>query len=82
MLAAEVKFINFYRARKLLPLCAYGTASEFVKPNPGGAIASKAQQFFQGEGIDAGFAGGEPPHCFKPAAQGLFAAVKYGTGCK
>jgi hypothetical protein len=46
MLAAEVKFINFYRARELFPLCTYGTASEFVKPSPSGTIASKAQEFF------------------------------------
>jgi hypothetical protein len=53
MLAAEVKFINFYCARELFPLRAYRATSEFVKPTPGSAIALKTQKLLQGNGINA-----------------------------
>ena len=79
-LAADEKFIDFYPPRQLFPVVADGAASELLQPTPGRLIAAEAQEFLKIDGIDTGFAGGEPPHGFKPIGDRFFGAVHDGTG--
>jgi len=53
---ADEKFIHFDATGQFFASIADGAASKLLQPGPGGSVAAKAQQLFQINRIDAGFA--------------------------
>lgn len=74
-LAADDKFIHFHAAGEFPAILADGAAPQLLQPAPGGAVAAQTQQLLEIGGIDAGFAGGEPPHGLEPIGDRLLGAV-------
>ena len=65
--ATEIDFIDLNLSRQPFTACPHGAAAQFMEPFPSRMIAAKTeQQVFEVDGIDAAFAGCEPPHGLEP----------------
>ena len=79
-LATDEKFIHLHASGQLTSIVADGAASELLQPNLGRLITAEAQELLKIDGIDTGFAGGEPPHGFESVGDRLLGTVHDGTG--